>query len=190
MYYLSKKMKALFCLSAAFSPLFVPSTSYADEATYVMGEASYSPEERLYEGTPCSLTAEWVVLSAAALNNHFQEPSVNWWYQKQLYAEDLAWIKTHAISDHDLTLQTKIGATTKYSTDNAELEGIMYARYWHMNEAFIRFHSVIRDQVENISCILRPDTYTIVHCVNGPDQTKTILIMHFSPVKADKGNIE
>ena len=183
MYYLSKKMKTLFFLSAALVLLLIPSITYADEATYVMGEASYSPEERLYEGTPCRLTAEWVILSTAALNNHFQEASVNWWYQKQLSAEDLAWIKTHAISDHDLTLQTQIGATTKYSTDNAELEGTMYARYWHMNEAFIRFHSVIRDQVENISCILRPDTYTIVHSVNSPDQTKTILLMHFTSAK-------
>ena len=185
MYRWSKKLKALFFLSVALVVLFVPSISYADEATYVMEEAAYAPEERLYEGKACRLTAEWVILSAAVLNNHFQEPSINWWYQKQLSAEDLAWIKTHAISNHDLTLQTQIGASTKYSTDNAELEGIMYARYWHMNEAFIRFRSVIHDQVENISCVLRPDTYTIVHSVDSPNQTKTILIMHFLPGKAN-----
>lgn len=180
MYVFSKASKPLFLLVAALVFLFVPSKSYADPATDIMEEASYSPDERLYEGKPCNLTAEWVVLPAAELNNYFQEPYLNWWYQKPLTEEELAWIKDHAISDHDLTLKTEVGLLNKYSTDNAELEGMISPRNRHMNESFMTFRSVLMDHTDNIGGILRPDTPTIVQNVDNPDQTKVLLILRFS----------
>ena len=178
--FLQKPLRIMPFLIAAIFFLFVPSISYADEAATIMEEASYAPEERLYDGKTCVLTAEWVVISSAALHEHFQEPYINWWYHKALSSEELSWIKNHASLDHAMTLQTKIGALTKYTTDYGELSGIMYARQHHMDEAFISFHSVLLDQIENISCILHPGISTIVQSVDSPDkQTKSLLIMCF-----------
>ena len=178
---LVNQIKTILPLLTALIFLFSPSTSYADEATDAIGEAAYSPEERLYEGKPCNLTVEWVNITGAMLDSHFQPPFINWWYQKPLSDEDLAWIKAHAISDQSSIIQTKIGEFTKYCTDNELLEGTMQPKQRHINESFIDFHSIIYDHAENIRCTLRPDTPTIVQNVDSPDHTKILLIMYFSP---------